>query len=128
MLSLAGRRVGPPVDPAMRKPVPVALYNCTICNHSTPLAERHVCQGLTAKQRRRLDAWKRLSAYRHRVAEMPVPCPDCLVPQARRSFHACPGRVDHAAALAAQADLAGIVGALQRAGLKVSRADDGTGP
>lgn len=97
-----------------------AVFNCTVCNRSTPVSEPHVCK-LDARQRRRIEAWKRLTRLQARRDAAPRPCDDCGVLVGRREVHACRGRVDNLAAATEAANVAGVVGLLRRHGYKVEK-------
>lgn len=100
---------------------PQPMFNCSICGRQTPLHERHVCVGLTDRQVRRVRAWQRLQGIAARRRAMPEPCPDCSEPMYPARPHACRGRVDRAASMAAEWQLGGFKSALRRVGFTVEK-------
>lgn len=99
---------------------PAVFWNCTICGHQTPQGQPHECTGLSKRQKARIEAHKRQQAAEKARAEAPQRCVDCGTVSPPRAAHLCSGRVDGAAEMAARAQMAGFVNALQQAGLQVS--------
>ena len=107
--------------PVPTKQVPVTMYACAICNRQTPHSERHVCQGLTDRQVRRVHAWQRLQAIAARRRLEPEPCPDCQTPMVPGQAHPCRIRNDPASSRIAEAQISGFVSLLRRVGFTVEK-------
>jgi hypothetical protein len=96
------------------------MFNCDTCGTSSPQSERHVCKGLTDRQRRRIAAQRRLTAYLLGREKRPRPCEFCGLDQTPGRVHAC--RVmplDKAAAAAEAYQTADLVAHLRRQGFVI---------
>jgi len=101
--------------------LPVTYFNCTLCDRRNPITEQHVCIGLTKRQLRKLEIHRAQVAAEEARRSAPIRCQDCgVTPPVGQLWHYCTGRSDPAMDAANRAQLAGVVSALQRAGLTVT--------
>jgi hypothetical protein len=113
-----------PLDPFTGLPCELAptMFTCDVCGTSSPQSERHVCKGLTDRQRRRNAAQRRLTSILLGHDRRPQPCPICDQVRPVGVVHHCVTvPLDKAAQQMADFAAADLAAALRRAGYTVTK-------
>jgi hypothetical protein len=112
-----------PLDPFTGLPCerPPVKWGCSICGAEVPRGQRHDClASMTPRQRRRVEAQRRLTQWILNREKRPRPCEYCGVDQTPGRVHACRVRpLDKAAAAAEAYQTAGLVAHLKELGFVV---------